>query len=44
MGKKEIKDMIRKTKKEMEIMAKRMNFIEAARLRDQIILLKKNDK
>ena len=40
MGKKEIKDMIRKTKKEMEIMAKRMNFIAAAKLRDQIILLK----
>ncbi|MEE2931398.1 MAG: excinuclease ABC subunit UvrB [Bacteroidota bacterium] len=40
MNKKEIKSIIKQTKKEMEIMAKGMNFIEAAKLRDQITMLK----
>jgi len=42
LTRKEIDQQIKKTKKEMEKAAKELNFIEAARLRDQIKFLKSN--
>ena len=42
LTRKEINQQIKKTKKEMEKAAKELNFIEAARLRDQIKFLKSN--
>ena len=42
LSKKEIDKQIKTTKKEMEKAAKELNFIEAARLRDQIKFLKSN--
>ena len=42
LTKKEIAQQIKKTKKEMEKAAKELDFIEAARLRDQIKFLKSN--
>ena len=42
LSKKEIDKQIKTTKKEMEKAAKALNFIEAARLRDQIKFLKSN--
>ena len=42
LTRKEIDQQIKKTKKEMEKAAKELNFIEAARLRDQIKYLKSN--
>ena len=42
LSKKEIDKQIKTTKKEMEKAAKELNFVEAARLRDQIKFLKSN--
>jgi len=41
MDKKQIKKMIKHTKFEMEQAAKNLNFMEAARLRDELIELQK---
>ena len=41
---KQIKKMITHTKREMERMAKNLNFMEAARLRDELQELEKNLK
>ena len=41
---KQLKKMIQYTKREMERMAKNLNFIEATRLRDELIELEKSLK